>query len=279
MTSCTDTSTVQIFADMPNDDYHGERLHVSRSKAHRYRGVLGGRAQRYEQIENKKLFSGNSQTGFGTLVDTAFEAVLRGVDWKSRCAVPPQGVLAADGSRRGKAFIEWRSSLPSEAIECSLVDFEKTADIIESLLEHKAARVLIEAAKFSQYSVFWTDDNGHKRKARADGVTEDLRWFDLKTTSSEWRDLKWSFRRFGYDWQAAWYSDAAAVAGSDPFVFKFIVVQSFAPFDVKVVSLKDEHVERARVEIDATLAEMRRRSETGDFVDPSYHDEQVLDLD
>lgn len=269
---------LRVDYDLPNEVYHAEKEHVSRSKAHRYRGLAGGRAQRYE-AQGKSLFSGNAATSFGSIVDAAFEAVVRGVDWKARCVVPPPGVLASDGSRRGNAFKEWRSSLPVGAVECSEGDFQKTADMVASLWEHRRARDLMEQVAHSQMSVFWTDSNGHKRKARADGVTRSGAWFDLKTTSSEWRDLKWSFRRFGYDWQASWYTDAAVAAGADPFVFSFIVVQTFAPFDVKVVHLTDEAIERARVEIDETLFEMRRREETGIFVPDSYHDEQILELD
>jgi hypothetical protein len=129
----------------------------------------------------------------------------------------------------------------------------------------------------SQYSVFRRDVNGHDVKARADLVTPSL-WADLKTTSSEWWELKHSFRRFGYDWQAAWYSDAAYACGWAPFTFRFIVVQSFAPYDVEVVSITEDAVERARIEIAETLDEMRRRSETGNWVPDSYHEERVLEL-
>lgn len=268
---------IRVDYDMANEAYHAEKDHVSRSKAHRYRGAMGGRAQRYES-DGKSLFSGNSATTFGSIVDAAFEATVRGVDWRARCVVPPPGVLAADGSRRGKAFTEWRSSLPGGAVECSASDFSKIADMVASLWEHKAARSLMEQVAHSQMSVFWRDSNGHKRKARADGVTRSGAWFDLKTTSSEWRELKWSFLRFGYHWQARWYCDAAEAAGAEPFVFKFIVVQTFAPFDVKVVHLKDEDLERAGREIDETLYEMKRRQETGVWVPDSYHEEEVLDL-
>ncbi len=268
---------LRVDYDMGNDAYHAEKEHVSRSKAHRYRGLAGGRAQRYES-EGKSLFSGNAATSFGSIVDAAFEAVVRGVDWRARCVVPPPGVLASDGSRRGNAFKEWRSSLPVGAVECSENDFSKVADMVASLWEHKRARELMEQVAHSQMSVFWTDSNGHKRKARADGVTRSGAWFDLKTTSSEWRELRWSFVRFGYDWQARWYADAAAAAGAEPFVFRFIVVQTFAPFDVKVVTLTDEALDRAGREIDETLFEMRRREETGVWVPDSYHEEEVLEL-
>jgi hypothetical protein len=272
----TDTG-IRIDFDMSNEDYHAEKTHKSRSQVHRYRGPRGGRAQRFVEVERKSLFSGNTATSFGSLVDSAFEAEVRGIDWRRRCLVPPRDVLAADGSRRGNAFKSWKESLPAGAVECNETDFGKVGDMVASLREHRLANELMEAVTHSQLSVFREDKNGHKLKARADGVTEQ-EWFDLKTTSSEWHELKWSFRRFGYDWQAAWYTDAALAAGWKPFTFRFIVVQTFAPYDVKVVSLTPEAVDRARQEIDETLYEMRRREETGVWVPDSYHEEEVLDL-
>jgi hypothetical protein len=278
MNVCTDNSAVEIFTDMPNDEYHRRKPGISRSEAARYRGVYGGRAQRYQQVYGKSLFAGNASTNFGTLIDGAIEAEARGIDWKTRCAVAPPSVLASDGSRRGKPFQEWKASLPVDAVECSAVDFEKAGDIIASIREHEAANRYLTGIAHTQLSVFHTDADGHRRKAKADGVTKSGVWFDLKTTSSEWRDLRYSFRRFAYDWQAAWYTDAAIAAGYEPFVFKFIVVQTFAPYDVKVLWLPEEEIERARGEIRETLNLMRHREETGEFVDPSYHEEQVLEL-
>ena len=269
MSICLDTPFL-ISTDMPNEAYHAEKEHISRSTAHRYRGEKGGRSQRFAEVYGKSLFGGNSSTTFGSIVDAACESVILGADWRSRVAVPPSSVLASDGSRRGKAYQEWRSTLPAGGMECNATDFEKVGDIVDSILEHGAAKSLLEAATHSQYSVFWTDENGHKRKARADGVTKS-EWFDLKTTSSEWRDVKWSFLRFGYDWQSVWYSDAAKVAGFPPFEFKFIVVQTFAPYDVEVVTLPQDVLDRAAIEITETLDEIRRRRETGVYVAPEYH--------
>lgn len=269
---------LEVITDMTNEEYHGRKSYISRSTASRYRGVCGGRAQRFEEVEKRSLFEGNKSTDFGTLVDVAFEAEARRIDWRQRCAVAPPGVLASNGSRRGKAFDEWKSSLPPDAVECNATDFGKVGDIIASLREHRLARQLLESIKHTQLSVFWKDEDGHYRKARADGASGS-EWFDLKTTSSEWRKLKFSFRDYAYDWQAAWYTDAALAAGWPPFRFRFIVVQTFAPFDVAVFSLKDDAIERARHEIRKTLADMRHRRETGEYVPDSYHAEQVLEME
>jgi hypothetical protein len=264
-----------IDVDMPNEAYHAEKHHISRSTAHRYADDdMGGRSQRYAE-QGGSLFGGNSSTGFGTIVDVACGAEMRGVDWRSQVAVPPDNVLASDGSRRGKAYQEWKATLPAGFCECNATDYAKVQDIIASIYEHDAAKALVEAATHSQYSVFWTDSDGHARKARADGVTP-RGWFDLKTTSSEWRDLKWSFLRFGYDWQAVWYADAARVAGFEPFDFPFIVVQTFAPFNVKVVTLPGDVLARAADEIKRTLDAIRTRRETGIYVPASYHAVQEL---
>ena len=270
------SESLEVVPDMPNEVYHAKKPHVSRSQASRYRGVRGGRAQRYEE-RGGKLFEGNAGTSFGTLVDTAFECEARGIDWRSRCAVAPPGVLTSNGQRRGNAFLEWKASLPSDAIECSTADFVKIGDIIESLKEHRIARQLLESITHTQYSVFWKDADGHDRKARPDGLNDD-EWFDLKTTSSEFSKLRHSFRDFAYDWQAAWYTDAAIAAGWKPFRFRFIVVQTFAPYDVEVESLDEEDLVRARLEIKQTLNDIKMRRETGVYVPEEYHEERVLKL-
>lgn len=271
------TLEAQTVFNMSNEEYRS-RSEVSRSDASRYRGVYGGRAQRFAEVYRRSLFSGNAATSFGTMVDVAFEALMSGQDWQSRIVVPPAGVLASDGSKRGNAFKAWKEQLPVGSIEASASDLEKVSYIIESAKEHELASALLNDAASAQASVFWTDDNGHARKARADGVTRSGAWFDVKTTSSSWKQLRYSFRDYAYDWQAVWYSDAALAAGADPFVFKFIVVQTFPPFDTAVVSLEQDDLDRARIEINETLDAMRRRRETGEWVSPQYHEEIVLSL-
>lgn len=271
------TLEAETVFNMTNDEYRA-RPEISRSDASRYRGVYGGRAQRFAEVYQRSLFSGNAATSFGTLVDIAFEALMSGKDWTSRVVVPPAGVLAADGSRRGKAFTSWREQLPADAIEASAADVEKVGFIIESAREHRLAREILDDATHAQASVFWRDENGHDRKARADIVTRSGAWADIKTTSSSWRQIKYSFRDYGYDWQAQWYTDAALAAGADPFVFRFICVQVTPPFDTAVISLTQDDLDRARIEISETLDAMRRRRETGEWVSPQYHEEIVLSL-
>ena len=271
------TGSLTVRDDIDNAVYHSIASHRSRSAVHRYAGGEGGRSQRYVETWGKSLFSGNSSTTFGSLVDGAFEAEVRGLDWKGRCAVAPPEALASDGSRRGRAFQEWKRSLGADSMECSNDDFSKVSEIIASLREHELASKLMDAVTHSQLSVFWQSADGFDLKARADGCTQN-EWFDLKTTSSEWGDIRHSFRRFGYDWQAAWYTEAAIAAGWPPFIFRFICVQTFAPFNVRVFRLTESALQRARQEIRDTLLAIRRREATEAWVDAAYHAEVELDL-
>jgi hypothetical protein len=166
----TGTATLTSF-DMSNDEYHAERQHISRSTAYRYRGVFGGRAQQYED-GGRKIFGGNSSTDFGSVFDAAVGLAATGGDWRSAVVSPPANVLAADGSRRGKAYTEWRSAnVCAGALECSPADYQKVEDMLDALYGHRNARRILEDTMTSQMSVFWRDEYGHDRKARGDGVT------------------------------------------------------------------------------------------------------------
>lgn len=263
-----------ISYDMTNAEYHS-RPELSRSHVHRFKGRLGGKTQSFVQ-RGGTVFAGNASTDLGTNLDTAFVATVEKRTLDSVFVVPPAGVLATDGSRRGKAYTEWKSSLPAGAAEVSAATRKQIDDMIASILEHDRARELIEQTTSTQTSVFWTDADGFDRKARADGTTREL-WYDLKTTASEWRDVYKSFIRFGYHWQAAWYTEAAIASGYEKhFRMPFIVVQTFAPYTVEVFTLPDRLVEQAAREIRETLFEMRRRIETGKYLPDDYGQEREL---
>jgi hypothetical protein len=277
----SDKSAV-IFHDIPNDAYHADRSHESRSSAHRKRGADGGRSQRY--LENGgSLFGGNAGTRFGTVVDVLFgfdiekrTLGLREIDCPVVC--PPSEVLTASGHRRGKAYTQWKNSLPLECVETTQDSFDEARRILDAIMEHNEARRLVEKTLYTQQSVFYTDDRGHKRKARADG-SNDSSWYDLKTTSSEFSELKFSFRRFGYDWQAAWYMDAARTVGCKNWDdFPFVVAQTFPPYNVRVVRIAKDKVQRAEEEIATTLDQIKERRETGNYIPEAYHECFELDL-
>lgn len=271
--------TVLTTDDMTSEAYHAERDHISRSTAFRFAGPHGAVAQKFHDAGGV-LFSGNSSTDFGSAVDRAVGALMSGIDYRSLVTVCPPECLTSNGQRRGKAYEQWKQSISADAIEVSASDAAKVDAMIASLLEHDQARSLIESCESSQRSVFWIDGDGHRRKARADGVSKSGQWWDLKTTSSEWDVIRHSFRRFGYHWQAAWYSDARDAAAGGPlgFAFPFVVIQTFAPFCVSVIEITEDSLARAREEIRETLSLIKTRRETGVYLPASYHETVRIDV-
>lgn len=258
---------------LSNEDYHAERDHISRSVAYRYAATeRGALTQHYEDKRGKPVFTGNAATTLGSIVDAAVGAVAAGIEYRSVLCCPPRDVLSAAGRRQGKAYTEWRDALPKSAIECTEEDVVRVGEMIDSLLMHDEARRLIETCKSTQRSVFWTDADGHRRKARADGVCESGQWWDLKTTSDIDR-CRYSVTDYGYHWQAKWYCDARDAAARQPlgFEFPFVFVETRAPWMVRVITLSPEQLDAAGDEIRETLNAIKSRRESGVYLPESYH--------
>jgi len=107
------------------------------------------------------------------------------------------------------------------------------------------AMELLKAATEREVSIFW-DDN----KARLDLVTP-IGPADLKTTASS-DDCNWekSTIEYGYHIQAAMYLEAAAVAGFCAEDFRFIAVESCAPFVCGVIKMPHQSIEIGRQELE-----------------------------
>jgi hypothetical protein len=251
-----------------NDGY------ITRSTAHSIHR-FGGMGQR--ALDNgERLFSGNAGTDFGSLVDAAIPLMVCGQSLSANYVVPPEDVLS-NGARRGKPYTEWKASLPAGARECTADEFFKIDRICCNTAQHPVASELLDSAVDMQGSVRFQDEDGHKRKALADGMTPDL-WWDFKTTRSEWPQLWRSFVDYGYLWQSAWYSDAAVASGMwERFNMPFIVAQTFAPFSVRVFTLPEELLEKAREEIARTLDVIRMRRSLGVYAEAA--DMEVVELE
>lgn len=251
--------------ELSNESYHGERDHKSRSYAHqifRY----GGRGQ-WLLEQGRKLVAMNSGLKIGSWFDAYWEARALGEDTSKLFVVAPKDVLAADGSRRGKAYTDWAKS--QTGVIVTEEDIELLTLMWMGVEACESAVYYLHETSDTQRSVFWVDRNGHKRKARFDGQTSQ-KVYDVKTTSSQWDQVYKSFLDYGYIWQAAWYSDAAYQIGYEPFAMPFIVVQTVAPFETRVFTMPTEMVDAAREQIDQTLDAIRLRQETGEYLPADY---------
>ena len=219
------------------------------------------------------MFTGNASTSFGTLVDRAIPAVIAGTPLSFLYAVPPAEVLSS-GARRGKAYTDWKESLTHQT-EISAEDMERLQIIVENTVTHPRVSDIFDATFDCQVAFRHTDENGHKRKALADGITSDFLW-DFKTTSSSWDQLWRSFIEYGYAWQASWYEAAAVDCGWPAHDLRFIVAQTVKPYAVRVYTLPQELVRAAGQEIDQTLAQIALRRELGYYRSVEDESEQEL---
>jgi len=251
--------------------YRADDGHLSRSYAH---SVFQNGAVAQECLDHgERLFSGNSATSFGTLVDRAIPPVICGVQLEQLYAVPPESVLS-NGARRGKEYLSWKADLGGKW-EISAEDWHKLQRIIENTLKNPAAREILESTEDCQATFRWEDRHGHQRKALADGVTPAYLW-DFKTTSSDWKQLWRSCLDYGYLWQAAWYVDGAMACGWPHHALKFVFAQSAKPHGVRVYTLPEELVERAREQIAVTLDQIKIRREMAYY--RSAEDEEETEM-
>ena len=251
--------------ELDNETYHGEKDHKSRSGVHqifRY----GGRGQWL--LENgHKLVGMNTGLKIGSWFDAYWEAKALGEDTSKLFVVAPRDVLAADGSRRGKAYTDWAKAQTGMIVTQDDIDLLTLMWMGVEACE--SAVYYLHETSDTQRSVFWVDSNGHKRKARFDGQTSE-KIYDVKTTSSQWDQVYKSFIDYGYVWQAAWYTDAAYQIGYEPFAMPFVVIQTVPPYETKVFTMPSEMVDAARAQIDQTLDAIRLRKETGEYLPADY---------
>jgi hypothetical protein len=255
-----------------DDAYRFDDKFLTRSYAH---SVFrhGGVGQ--ESLDNgESLFSGNSATDFGTLVDRAIPLLVCGRDLESHYAVAPEAVLA-NGARRGKVYAEWKAGLGGK-LEISQPDWHRLTRICKNVMAHPANRAILEATDDCQAAIRWTDAEGHARKLLADGQTPDFLW-DFKTTSSDWKSLHRSCLDYGYLWQDAWYEAGAIACGWEPHRLRFLFAQTVRPFAVRVYTMPEDLVARARDQIRVTLGQIALRRELGLYRGPE--DVETLELD
>lgn len=253
--------------------YRVDDGHFTRSYAH---AVFRGGALAQEALDNgERLFSGNSATTFGSVVDRAIPMVVAGVALEDHFAVVPEEVLS-NGARRGKAYTDWVADNAAKTV-LSGEDWWRLQRIVRNVTRHPAASAILADTEDMQVAFRHTDSHGHKRKGLADGVTPGYLW-DFKTTSSPWSQLWRSCDDYGYLWQAAWYVDSAMACGWEHHALKFVFAQTSKPHAVRVRTLPEELVERARDQIRITLDQIRLRRELGVYSSPEDDEEGELEF-
>ncbi|UOQ57211.1 PD-(D/E)XK nuclease-like domain-containing protein [Leucobacter allii] len=153
-------------------------------------------------------------------------------------------------------FENWRTKASQEAKAAARAaglipmlrhEVEKPNAIAEAVLANRDAAALFERDGASEVSAFATcPETGVRVRARADRFCGPI--VDLKTTagSAKPEDFARTAFKFGYDLQDAMYEDVFRWASGWDDEFKFVVVETRAPYLVSVCTLRSDFIDMGR---------------------------------
>ncbi len=215
--------------NLTNEEYHGDfRNYLSSSDLRRIlRSPAHYRAPHPQTTAAQEV---------GTLVH---EAVLEPSTWQIRRRPAPK---IDKRTKEGKAIAEWQAA-QEQQLGVSFVPedlYNQVCAIAESVASSLGPTCLLtggvaESSGFGEY-------NGQPVKIRPDYMTDDV-IVDLKTTTDA-REFERSVFTYGYDIQAAFYTQVAKVIDGKSRKFVWIVVEKDAPYGVQIYEPSEEVMER-----------------------------------
>lgn len=196
-----------------------------------------------------------------------------------RYAVMPAGMV-----RRGKAYKSWMALVGDRQVLSA-------SEYMHAFGVAQAARMTIDKLAASaekiiyEKDIYWTDrETGLKCRARPDVVIVNRSgsvWVpDLKSCRNpQKRPFKRSVRSLGYWLQQSHYSAAVEAEYGRCDKFFFLAAKSSPAYQVRVYRFSDraaESFDRKRLKL---LRDLKRRYETGDWIDPESSQINVLDME
>jgi len=158
-----------------------------------------------------------------------------------------QDVVCYSGVKRGKKWEEFKEENKGASI-LSEKDCKSLKGMVRAISINEEICDLLSPAK-KEVVNFWIDDDSFvKCKGKADAVLPDC-IVDIKTTTSiEFEKFRSSCYRYGYNRQAAFYSDGF---GKD--YFKFVCVEKEYPYRTAIYDCSEEFIESGRRDYKALL--------------------------
>lgn len=221
-----------IVYGLPEAEYHAPKDELSSTGA---KLILDAPA-RYKHV----VLDGNKVHKDSYDLGSIVHALVLGTGW---------GIAELDFENwRTKAAQEARAVVRSEGLIPVLKhEMVKPRAMAEAVLAHDVAGPLFEADGASEVSAFATcPETGVRLRARADRLAGDI--IDLKTTAGSAKpdEFARSVFKFGYDLQDAHYEQTFKLACGWEGEFKFVVVETRAPYLVNVVRLRDDFIDMGR---------------------------------
>lgn len=232
-------------------DYHSDRDSLSHSGA---RTLMRCPALFKWQRDNP-AFSHNFDVGH------AAHALVLGIGLET--------VVVEADDWRTKAAKEARDAAHAEGKTPLLkADWVKVCAMADVLAEHKLAMRLLSEGQPEVSAYAEDEETGVLRRCRFDWLGSSV-LTDYKTASTvDPRDLAGrygSVRKWGYDNQAAWYTDVARDLGHPAKAFAFIFQMKEPPYLVTVATLRDDDLWDARQRNRQALDLYAECTATGDW--------------
>jgi len=253
--------------DISNNAYHGSG-DLSRSKA--WSLITSCPAKVYHEIKNPP----NADAKHFVIGGCTHTATLEPFKLEEEYAVKPKeingrGPLTNDYK---SAFAQMQDHAP-EKRWLAPSDYNACMNMAESAREHPLLQTYLDdPATIIEGTGFFTHA-GAECKVRPDlfnsgaGVV-----LDVKTTQEgDPRSFQHSIRKFGYDFQAAWYLTGLRKMGYNPTQFIFLTVEKTAPYLTSAYSISGTDVERQNPRMTQACEMWKKCMDSG--VWPGYGDQ------
>ena len=213
----------------------------------------------------------SSAMELGTLIHAA---VLEGKRLEDLVHIIPDSVLNADGHRKGKEWLLWKS-IHDDKPQFKESDLATPREMLKSAKASPAAMALLNAAGHPrtrpcgpvEVGIEW-EINGIERRTRLDRINTDC-IIDVKTARScDLQKINNSLEADNYFLQAADYSMAFEALTGETLPFKFLFIENVVPFRTVVVVIDPTWVDEGRLEILSALDRLQECAETGNWNDP-----------
>lgn len=221
-----------LYHDVPESEYHADPDSLSVTGAKLLLKAPALFRHRMDNPEHRDVFDYGRAAHALVLGVGSPIRVVHAADWRSKDAREERDHARANG-------------------ETPLLekDHQRVADMADALSSHTLAMRLLSEGEPEVSAYAPDDETGVMRRCRFDWLGKSV-LTDYKTAaSSDPRDLAGRYgaiRKFGYDQQAAWYTDLARDLGHPAAAFAFIVQAKEPPHLVTVAYIDDADLWDAR---------------------------------
>lgn len=232
--------------NVPEADYHADRNSLSVSGA---KTLLKAPALYKHQLDNpvrRDVFDFGSAAHALVLGVGDPIAVIDAPTWQTKAAKEAREAARANGET-----------------PLLVADYERVQEMADALASHTFAMSLLSGGK-PEVSAYAVDEpTGVMRRCRFDYLRPGI-GVDYKSTADASPDgFARSVVNFGYDMQAAWYTDLADDLGHTLDAFAFVAQEKTAPYIVEVYELPLDLIVRGRTRNYRALERFRDCTETG----------------